>query len=144
MLIDEIKSQVLAAMKAKDAPRRDILKVALGDIQMGEMRKGSPLTDDEAAAIIKKIVKGNHETLQADIDEATREKLQQENQVLSGLLPQTLDVAQIIEALSAVADNIKSAGNDGMATGLAMKHLKSSGAAVEGKDVSAAVKQMRA
>jgi hypothetical protein len=38
---------------------------------------------------------------------------------------------------------VKAAGNDGQATGVAMKHLKSLGAEVNGKDVSAAVRQLR-
>jgi hypothetical protein len=43
-----------------------------------------------------------------------------------------------------VKDDIVAAGNDGQATGVAMKLLKSKGAAVDGKTVSAAVRKMRA
>lgn len=143
MLIDDLKREVLAAMKAKDAPRRDILKVALGDVQMGELRNGKPLTDEQTIAIIKKIVKGNEETLQAAIDDATRKQLNYEISVLSEMLPKTLSVEDIITALTSVQDNIASASNDGMAMGVAMKHLKSQGASVEGKDVAAAVKTIR-
>jgi hypothetical protein len=42
-----------------------------------------------------------------------------------------------------VAGAIKAAGNDGQATGVAMKHLKSAGASVDGKTVAEAVKQIR-
>ena len=41
------------------------------------------------------------------------------------------------------AEQIKAAGNDGQATGIAMKQLKSQGAVVNGKDVGAAVALLR-
>ena len=43
----------------------------------------------------------------------------------------------------ASADDIRAAGNPGQATGAAMKHLKPQGLEVEGKDVAAAVAQIR-
>ena len=46
-------------------------------------------------------------------------------------------------ALAPVVDALKAAGNDGQATGVAMKHLKSVGAVVTGKEVTAAVKKLR-
>ena len=63
--------------------------------------------------------------------------------VLESFLPKTLSVDEIVAALAAVADPIKAAGNDGQATGVAMKHLKSTSALVNGKDVSEAVKKIR-
>jgi hypothetical protein len=52
-------------------------------------------------------------------------------------------VPEIVAALAQVSEAVKAATNDGQATGVAMKHLKSLGADVNGKDVSAAVRQMR-
>jgi len=144
MLIDELKREGAAAMKAKDTPRRDILKVALGDVQMGELRKGKPLNDDETIAIIKKIVKSNEETIAAQADDSAKDQLKFEISVLSEMLPQTLSVDDISAALAPIQENIVAAGNDGMATGMAMKHLKGQGASVDGKDVAAAVKSIRA
>jgi len=53
-------------------------------------------------------------------------------------------VEDIVSALAPVHAAIKAAGNEGQATGVAMKHLKSSGATVNGKDVAEAVKRVRA
>lgn len=143
MLIDDIKAQIKAAMKAKDTQTRDLLKVVLGDLQLNETRKGAALTDEEAQKDVKKIIKGNRETLDATNDPAVVEKMNWEIAKLETLLPQTLSVDEIVAALEPVIDGIKSAGNDGQATGVAMKHLKPTGAAVEGKDVAAAVRQIR-
>jgi hypothetical protein len=71
-------------------------------------------------------------------------RLAQENAYLETLLPKTLDQAAIRKELEAIAGELKTANNDGQATGLAMKHLKQKGLAVLGEDVAAAVKQLRA
>jgi len=142
MLVDEIKKRVMAAIKARSDVEKEVLRVALGEIQTVEAR-GSKLSDDEAAAIVRKLVKSNQETLAVSNDASQKDVLKQEICVLESLLPKTLEVEQIVIALSPVQDAIKAAGSDGQATGIAMKHLKSTGAAVGGKDVAEAVKRMR-
>ncbi|MEM6853341.1 MAG: GatB/YqeY domain-containing protein [Planctomycetota bacterium] len=143
MLIDDIKKRIIVAMKAKNTQERDILKVVLGDLQIQETRKGDDLTDAEAQQIIRKVIKGNGEMITAVEDAAVVERMNQEIAILESLLPQSLSVEEIVAALGPVADAVKAAGNDGQATGVAIKHLKSTGAEVQGKDVSAAVRQMR-
>jgi hypothetical protein len=63
--------------------------------------------------------------------------------VLNGFLPKALSLPEIVAALAPVAEAVKTATGDGQATGVAMKHLKSLGAVVNGKDVSSAVRQLR-
>lgn len=143
MLVEEIKRRITAAMKAGSTIEKDILRLALGEIQTADAR-GTSVTDEGAAAIVRKIIKSNEETLAATEGEEQKRILAAENAVLSSLLPKSLGVADIIAALAPSRDAIKAAGNDGQATGIAMKHLKASGAVVNGKDVTEAVKQMRA
>ncbi|MFN3167939.1 MAG: GatB/YqeY domain-containing protein [Phycisphaeraceae bacterium] len=142
-LLQQIKQQVLDAMKAKDTTRKDVLRVVQGDIELAETRQGKPLTDDEAQKIVRKLIKSNQETLAVVQDPSAAEKLNQEITILEALLPRTLAVAEIVAALQPQQDAIRAAGNDGQATGVAMKHLKPQGLAVEGKDVSQAVRQIR-
>jgi uncharacterized protein len=142
MLVDEMKRRIQAAMKSGNTLEKEILRVALGEIQTAEAR-GSAVTDESAGAVIRKLIKSNEETLAATADEAGKRTLAEENAVLASLLPKSMGVPEIVEALAAVGDAIKAAGNDGQATGVAMKHLKAAGAVVNGKDVTAAVKQMR-
>lgn len=144
MLVEEIKKRAAAAVKENDTVARDVLRLALGEIQTAEARKNAPVSEDDAAAALRKLIKSNEETLAAlASDDARASALQREVAVLASLLPAQLTVAQIVEALGAQRDAIKAAGNDGQATGIAMKHLKSSGAAVNGAGVTAAVKQIR-
>lgn len=142
-LQETIKKQIIEAMKAKDTLTRDVLRVLQGDIEMHHTRTGEHMTEDQAQKVVRKLVKSNQETIAATKGDAALEKLKQEIVILEALLPRTLGVDEIVAALEPVHDDIKAVGNDGQATGVAMKHLKPQGLAVEGKDVSAAVKQIR-
>ena len=143
MLIDQVQQQIRQAMRDKDSARRDLLKVVLGELQTASSRSGKELEDAEAQRIVRKMVKSNQEMAELTDRPEVKQQMKTELAVLESLLPQTLSVDQIVAALEPVEEAIKSAGNDGQATGVAMKHLKSTGAAVEGKDVGQAVKQIR-
>lgn len=143
-LLAQIKKQVIEAMKAKDALAKDVLRVAQGDIELTETRQGKSLTEEQQQQIVRKLIKSNQETLAAVKDDAGMvEKLEKEIAILDALLPRMLGVDEIVAALAPVEEGIKAAGNDGQATGVAMKHLKPQGLPVDGKDVSAAVRQIR-
>jgi uncharacterized protein YqeY len=142
--IAEVRARVTAAMRERDELTKSILRVVLGDLQATESRQNGRLTQEQGAQVVRKLIKSNEETIGLTADAATKQRLEAENRVLAALLPQTLSVDDIIEALDPVVPQIRAAGNDGQATGVAMKHLKSAGAVVEGKDVAAAVKQLRA
>lgn len=144
MLAEEIKRRMFVAMKAKRTVEKEILRVALGEIQMAEARMEGPATDELAVGVVKKLLKANQESLNATADAQQRQALAEEMDILQSLLPQSLGVEKIIEALEQVKDQIAAAKADGPATGIAMKHLKSQALAVDGKDVSEAVKRMRA
>lgn len=142
-LVDQIKARMFQAMKAGNNVEKEILRVAMGELTTDAARPGKKGDDDEARAILKKLVKSNEESLQASQDEAQKATLRAEIEVLNGFLPKSLGVDEIVAALAPVAEAVKTAGNDGQATGVAMKHLKSLGAVVNGKDVSAAVRNLR-
>ncbi len=144
MLLDDIKAKMFAAMKSGDVVAKEILKVAMGEITTEAARAGRKGDDAEAQAILRKLMKSNEETMGNTTDAAQRTTLEQENAVLATFLPKSLGVDEITALLAPVADAIKAAGNDGQATGVAMKHLKTSGAVVGGKDVGEAVKKLRA
>ncbi len=143
MLVDTIKAQALQAMKAKDALATSILRLALGEVQTAEARTNRKATDDEVTAVVRKLIKSNDETLAVAVDEDQKRTLGRENAVLAALLPATLTPEQIAESLAPVAAAIREAKSEGQATGVAMKHLKTTGAVVSGTAVGAAVKQIR-
>lgn len=143
MLKDEIRRQMLDAMRSKDDVAKGILRVALGEVQTAESRSGEDLADAAVEGLLRKLLKSNEETLEATTDDEVRLRLQRENEILRAVLPATLGEDDIIAALAPVLDQVRSAASDGQATGVAMKHLKEGGAAVTGKEVSAAVRKIR-
>jgi uncharacterized protein YqeY len=143
MLLDEIKTRMFKAMKEGRIVEKEILRVAVGEITTQAARASSTGGDEEAQAIIRKLIKSNEESLAVCEDAERRSALELENRTLGELLPKSLTVEEIVLLLDAVKDAIRAAGNDGQATGVAMKTLKASGAVVNGKDVSSAVRQMR-
>ncbi|MES1177605.1 MAG: GatB/YqeY domain-containing protein [Myxococcales bacterium] len=143
MLIDQIKARMFQAIKAGAHVEKEILRVAMGEITTEAARPGRQGTDEETQAILRKLVKSNEETLASTTDAERRAVLTQEIEILSTYLPKSLGQDEIIAALAPVVEQIKAAGNDGQATGIAMKQLKSTGAVVNGKDVGAAIKSLR-
>lgn len=142
-LFDQIKARMFQAMKSGNVTEKEILKVAMGEITTEAARPGRKGDDAETQVILKKLVKSLEETHEASQDDEQKAQLKAEMAVLKDFLPQSLGVPEIVAALAPVADGIKAAGNDGQATGVAMKHLKGLGVEVNGKDVSAAVRQLR-
>jgi uncharacterized protein YqeY len=144
MLLDEIKARMFKAIKAGNTLEKEILRLAVGEITTDAARPGRKGDDEEAQAILRKLIKANDETLESVSDSEKRAELQREIEVLRALLPRALGEDELIEALTGVADAVRAAGNDGQATGIAMKQLKASGIVADGKLVGAVVKRLRA
>jgi uncharacterized protein YqeY len=142
-IVDELKARMNEVLRGKDEVAKNIYRLAYSEVQLASARSGKDVNDNEAMAILKKLVKSNEDTLAVATEAQQREALSREIALLSAMLPKTLGVPEIVAALAPVADAIRAAGNDGQATGVAMKQLKSTGASVDGKTVAAAVKQIR-
>jgi len=137
------------AMKTKYDLARDLLRVIMGEVSVRKARTGKDPADDEIHKIIRAMIASNTETRQelekrGQTTHQSYERLARENAYLDTLLPKTLEQAAIARELEAIGGDLKSAKNDGQATGMAVKHLKQKGLAVQGEDVAAVVKQMRA
>jgi uncharacterized protein YqeY len=144
MLLDEIKARMTRALRERDDVVRNILGLAVGEIQTGEARANRPLNDEESNAVVRKLLKSNEETLSlTPADDPRAVVLRREIEVLASLLPKSMSLAQVVEALAPVGDAIRAAKSDGQAMGVAMKHLKAAGAVVGAPDVQQAVKQVR-
>ena len=139
MLIDTLKKRMFSAMKANDTVEKELIRTVIGEVTS----TGEDPTDERVVSVLRKMIKSNGETKKVTTDPVQTSTLAQELSILEEFVPPTLNVEQIVLALAPVVEAVKGASNDGQATGVAMKHLKSSGAEVNGKDVTAAVKQIR-
>jgi uncharacterized protein YqeY len=142
-IVDELKARMNEVLRGKDEVAKNIYRLAYSEVQLASARLGKDVSDDEAIAILRKLVKSNEDTLAVATEAQQRDALAREIALLSAMLPKRLGVPEIVAALAPVADAIRAAGNDGQATGVAMKHLKSTAASVDGKTAAAAVKQIR-
>ena len=142
MIVEELRKQIAQAMRDHDDVAKDVLRVALGEIQTEEHRTNASLSDDRAVALVRRLIKSNEETMAASTGDRAA-TLKRENEILSALLPKRMSAEEIVAALSPLADAIRGAKNDGQATGIAMKHLKTTGTHVDGGEVTEAVKRLR-
>lgn len=143
MLKETIRSQFRDAMKARDAVAKEVLRVAIGEIDVAETRANAALDDASIEKILRKLVKSNNETLKMLKPGDEADALRREVEILEALLPKMLSQEQVAAALATVKEPILAANNDGQAIGVAMKHLKGLGSPVDGKTVRAAVQSMR-
>lgn len=60
--IDEIRGEMVKAMKAKDKKRKDVLSLLLAELKNVEINNRTPLTDEEGVQVILKQIKQLKET----------------------------------------------------------------------------------
>jgi uncharacterized protein YqeY len=144
----DLRAKLQEAIKAKNDLAKDVLRVLMGEASTREARTGQPPSEADVHAIVRKLIASNTETRtelerRGQTGHSNYQRLAEENTYLEGLLPKSPDTAAIRRELEAIAGDLKAAKNDGQATGLAMKHLKQKGLAVQGEQVAAAVKEIR-
>lgn len=94
----------MAAMKARDTKRKDVLSNLLAALKNGVIQKRADLTPEEETAIVARELKQTKETLESapadrqDIAEECRYKIG----VLSEFMPEQMDEAQIRGTIEAV------------------------------------------
>lgn len=129
-IVQRMREELPAAMKARDAVRMNFLRYWIAQLTLGS---GEEVADE---ASIKKM-RGILKEAQSGRVAFSPEELE----LIRQWVPPTLSRDQIQELLAPVADAIRSAPKEGMAMGLAMKHL--AGQAVESDDVKAAIGALR-
>jgi uncharacterized protein YqeY len=133
VIIDQIKSQIKDAMKSRDSERSALLRLVLGTIQ----QEGDD-SDEVVAAIIRKMIKSNNQTVEAVVaNGGTASEIHQENALLNSFLPQSMTVEEIKHYLAGKIE----CQPIGKAMGAAMKILKADGKVAQGADVKKALEE---
>jgi uncharacterized protein YqeY len=104
--IDEVRAAMVEAMKAKDKQRKDALSMLLAALKNFEIDKKdhTPITEEEANAIVKKEIKQTQETYElapADRDDI-REEASLRISVYKEFAPEDMGEDQIKEILESV------------------------------------------
>ena len=103
-LIDQLKEQMKAAMRAKEKVRLGTIRMALAAVKQVEVDTRETLTNDQAIAVLTKMVKQRRDSI-AQYEAAGRDELAQieaeEIQVLEDFLPQPLTEEEIVVLVDA-------------------------------------------
>jgi uncharacterized protein YqeY len=129
-IVEKMRSQLAATMKARDTVRLNFLRYWIAQLTLGT---GAEMSEGEA---IKKM-RGVQKEAKSGVTTFSAEELA----LLNEWVPALLTTEQINEALAPVAEQIKAAPKDGMAMGIAMKSL--AGQQVDSDDVKAAIAALR-
>jgi len=94
-LKDKIKKDFMAAFKAKQTLKKQLLSTIKGEIETQE-KSGVEMTDDQVEKILQKFKKNLEQSLSVRDDESTREELN----IVSEYLPEELSEEDIREKVS--------------------------------------------
>ncbi|MCR5313006.1 MAG: GatB/YqeY domain-containing protein [Bacteroidaceae bacterium] len=147
-LFDQISKDIVEAMKAKDAVRRDTLRNVKKYFLEAKTAPGSndELSDADALKILQKLAKQGRESAEifkgqnrSDLAEAEMAQVK----VLEEYLPKQLSEAELEEKLKAIINElgVSSAAEMGKVMGVATKQLAG---LAEGRAISACVKKLLA
>ena len=124
---------------------KNILKVVLGEFQLKATL--ASVTDEAAYGIVKKLIKGNEETIARMSDTDSRKQgLISENKIMVTLLPQYLSEVEIRQYLESggLFGEIRGAKNEGVGIGMASKYLKTLNKPFENETVRKVIVSLRA
>ena len=106
--IDEVRAQMVAAMKNKDKERKDTLSMLLAALKNKAIDKRSDLTEAEENEVVKKEIKQTQETM--DLAPADREDIKEECRkrlaVLKEFAPEEMTEEQIRAEIDGVLKDL--------------------------------------
>lgn len=124
-MIDEVRSQMMEAMKSKDKPRKDALSMLLSALKNKAIDKREDLTEAEEFEVVKKEMKQTKETMELapadreDIKEACRVRLA----VYQEFAPDEMSEDAIRGAVTEVLESLGITEPSGKDKGKVMKEL---------------------
>lgn len=105
----KLESALKEAMRANDAVRKTTIRMALSNIKLAEVEKGSPLEDNAILGILQKEIKGRREAI-SDAEKANRPDLitsaEAEIAVLNEFLPKQLTSEELTALASAAIQEV--------------------------------------
>ena len=120
--IDEVRSAMVAAMKAKDKDTKETLSALLAALKNKAIDKRADLTEEEEVQVILKEIKQTKETLEMTPADRTDiiEECEKRIAVLEQYAPKMMDEAEIKEVIAGVLSGL---GIDAKDKGRIMKEL---------------------
>ncbi|MCE9677912.1 GatB/YqeY domain-containing protein [Shewanella sp. AS1] len=108
-LVDQLKEQMKEAMRAKEKVRLGTIRMALAAVKQLEVDTRETLSDEQAIAVLTKMVKQRRDSI-AQYEAAGRDELAQaeaeEIQVLETFLPQPLSQEEVDALVDATIEQV--------------------------------------
>lgn len=106
--IDEVRSAMVAAMKAKDKDTKETLSALLAALKNKAIDKRADLTEEEEVQVILKEIKQTKETLEMTPADRTDiiEECEKRIAVLEQYAPKMMDEAEIKEVIAGVLSSL--------------------------------------
>jgi uncharacterized protein YqeY len=145
-LAERLAQDLTASMKAQDAPRTSVLRMAKAALKNREIDKKATLDDAEAVRVLQGLVKQREDSIE-QFGKAGRQDLvakeEQEAAVLRTYLPAEASEAEIAEAVErAVAETGAASPKDlGRVMKAALAALAATGKPADGKKVNEAARR---
>ncbi len=132
MIKQKLQDEQIAALKAGEKARLATLRYILAQLKNKEIEKNLPageeLTDDEAIAVLKKIVKELNESIDT-FTKANRPELAAEYQaqlhIITPYLPKEISDEELTKEVQRIIEANKNLSNPKAIIGICMKELKS-------------------
>lgn len=97
---NKLQDDLVTAMKARNDTKKWVVRMLKSAIQLAEVSKGKPLTEEEFLAVVQKEIKTRNEAL-ADAERANRQDLIEaahaETAILKTYLPAQLSLEELTE-----------------------------------------------
>jgi uncharacterized protein YqeY len=144
-ILERVSADTVSAMKAKDQPRVETLRLLKSELKKKEIDKRAPLDETEAQKVVESLAKQRQDSI-AQFEKAGRSELvvkeEAELKILQAFLPASATDDEIRTEVEKAASALgtPTAKDMGAVMKAALAALKESGKLVDGKKVSDAVK----
>lgn len=143
-LMERLTEDMKQAMKAKDAVRLSVIRMARSAIKNEEIEKGRPLTDDDVIAVLHRELKQRRDSLH-EFEKAGRQdlvdKVKAEIEVLTQYLPEQLSDEELLELIRNAVQEVGATSKKDLGKVMRVLMPKVKGRA-DGKRVNALVQQV--
>ena len=145
-LREQINNDVKEAMKAKDVPKRDALRLLTSAIKQIEVDERKEFTDEDIVAIIQKQVKQRQDAIEQYQTADRQDLIDKEKLEISyymPYMPKQLDAAELESAIKAIIEKVGATTmkDMGKVMGVASKELAGTS---NGKAINEMVKKLLA
>ena len=145
-LIEQIQSDIIVAMKAREEHRLSTLRMVKSALKNREIDKMAPLDDKESQAVLATLIKQRKESVEQFTKGGRQEMADKEAAeivLIESYLPKAAGDAEVVAGVKAVIAEMGSPTMKDMGTVMknAMARFSGAGMRVDGKMVSEAVKR---